>query len=257
MRYPEFKNEKLILPIGHTMSFISIGDEIFAYVGHVKFDGIDLYCGKSLYDLKPAGRILSSRRWGIVRKQNCGSVIMFCARSMNRKDIYRDQKIMMYSSPNGIDFNMELEITDGSAPWICVDGETNYLFFHRNTGLEHQILFRKSNSIYELGAAVDNVLISSPIWKTLSAPSIININRKYYMLLEYQEIRKKSRSPWRTLLYSSDSIDGEYAPVGVLLTNDRACAFQYMIDGKLHILFSKRTGPGCGDWGIFDLESST
>ncbi|MHB8581030.1 MAG: hypothetical protein ACYDA4_14395 [Ignavibacteriaceae bacterium] len=100
-----------------------------------------------------------------------------------------------------------------------------------------QIKLIKSKNIDNLKNAKAKTLLTSNY--TIASPSIAFFNNKYYLLIE--SIKEgKWDNKWVTLGYESNKIDGKYKELGgnPVLTDDDACAFQYVLDNQLYIFYS-------------------
>ena len=74
---------------------------------------------------------------------------------------------------------------------------------------------------------------------TTAAPSIAFFNGRYFLLVEAKKAGEWDNK-WVTLAYSSRNIDGPYEKLSnnTVLSNDDACAFQYVLNGHLYITYS-------------------
>jgi beta-xylosidase len=100
-----------------------------------------------------------------------------------------------------------------------------------------QIKLRKSKTIGKLKGAPSKTLLSSS--DKIAAPSITYMNKKYYLLVEAITAGKWNNR-WVTLAYESKTIDGKYREVSnnPVLSNNDACAFQYIFDNQLYVFYS-------------------
>jgi hypothetical protein len=235
--------EKLIITPGHTLSFIEKEDEIYAYLGQVDWSKIELWKGKDLYSLKFEKLVIPDKRWATaIKDKDSEDIYIFCTGHRDSKiDIYKYQDIYLYKSNNGIDFSFVKTIVWGSAPFqVYLNGMFN-LFYHRKDDGVHQILVKAANKIENIDIAQEIVVIEIPIRsvdEALSAPSVIYLNNKYYMLCEYRE----NGGPWTTVLYESDNIFSNWKLIEMVYNNWRACAFHYLLKNKYYVTYSVLNG---------------
>lgn len=238
--------ERKIISSGHTLSLLEVDDKLFAYKGEVNFKGISLYVGDDINSLQPKGQILKNRRWAVSIVDN-DIVYLFCTYHKNYKpDIFKYQDIYCYSSNDGILFETLGIFTTGSAPCIWKHAGTFFLYYHRKTDNSHDILLRMSPSVLELKDSPEIKVISIPITnknEALSAPSIFKKADIFYMLCEY----RTGSNQWSTVLYKSNSPIEFFKYEGVVLDNNRACAFQHLINDKYILTYSVKIN---NIWGI-------
>jgi hypothetical protein len=173
-----------------------------------------------------------------------------------------DSRIVMRNSQNGMQFgekSIVVPYSNGEQnqnPFIYFNqADSNYYLFYYN-GTERaeinprwNILIKKSFSLIGLATAKPNTLLSSD--KTMAAPSVAFYNGKYFLLVEEFE-NFNTMEKWVTNAFWSDSIDRGYQRVNnnsVLAKND-ACAFQYLINGKLYVFYSHSTNAENNNWNI-------
>lgn len=234
-----------LLREGHTMSVVSAHDTLFAYKGNVDFSAIELLTGNSLDALQSRGTVLRNRRWASVLHD--GSMFhLFCTfHRNNRSDLFKYQDIYQYRSRDGVSFEGGSVVAEGSAPCITRENGIYRLFYHRKRE-SHDILVRTAENIGDLTGVPERILVSVPITAelpALSAPSVMRIGNRWYMLCEF----RKGDDPWKTIWYWADSIDGPYTYGGLFMDGWRACAFLHEIGGKPLVLYSRRRE---GIWNI-------
>jgi len=248
--FVDLSEERVIIPRGHTLSLVEYNNELFAYKGGVRFKSIELYKGKDIYSLKLYGTVIRNKRWAVAFVEE-NIVNLFCTYHTNYKaDIFKYQNIYWYTSEDGFSFTEKGKVVDGSAPWICKFSGQYYLYFHRKTDLTHDILVKRSDNIKDISKAKERVIISMKITdkkEALSAPSIVCIDKIYWMVCEYET----KKDPWVTVLYRSESAFGPFNLCGTLMRNGRACAFQYILGNKYILTYSVCKGKR---WNISAKE---
>jgi hypothetical protein len=160
-----------------------------------------------------------------------------------------DSRIVMLSSKDGIHFSHKVVVVSrekgkqNQNPFIYFNKNDEHFYLVYYNGIERSknpndnvwnIKIRKSKNINKLYSARSVTLLSSK--HTAAAPSIAFFNGKYYLLIE--AIGKENQ--WITLGYESKNIDGNYQEVSnnPVLSNDDACAFQYVFNDELYIFYS-------------------
>lgn len=193
------------------------------------------------YEYNPI--ILSNCRWPTVVIQN-GTFYMFYA-EYNKVN---DSRIVMMESKNGIDFENKTEVVPYASgeqnqnPFIYFDkNDSNYYLFYYN-GTERaeknkrwNILARKSSNVTDLAGKKSYEILTSD--KTMAAPSVAYYNNNYYLLVEEFD---KVMDKWVTNAFQSNNIDKGYARVtnNPILSDNDACAFQYVLDNHLYASYS-------------------
>lgn len=161
-----------------------------------------------------------------------------------------DSRIVMQTSKNGTDFNNKIVVVpfekgkQNQNPFIYFNKNDNnfYLFYYNGTeraktNKKWNIAVKKSNDIFKLKDSKPKFIIS--LSKTIAAPSIAFYKNTYYLLVEEFDTGKLS-GKWVTNAFYSEKIDGNYKRVknNPILSNNDACAFQYVIDNKLYVSYS-------------------
>jgi len=272
--YPEIVDNQFILQgdkcswdadAVHTFSIVEAnmdGYKYWAYYGldyydkdeHLRKGGLVrsndlLYWEK--YEYNPI--ILSNCRWPTVIIEN-GTFYMFYA-EYNKAN---DSRIVMMESKNGIDFENKTEVvpyTSGEQnqnPFIYFDkNDSNfYLFYYNGTERAEKdkrwsIQVKKSDNILNLATKKSNEILTSD--KTLAAPSVAYYNNTYYMLVEEFD---KAMDKWVTNAFQSDNVDKGYKRVSnnPILSDNDACAFQYVLDNHLYATYSHCLDLKKGNW---------
>lgn len=170
-----------------------------------------------------------------------------------------DSRIVMLKSKNGIDFE------DKSVVVPYHDGEQNqnpFIYFNKNDGAFYlfyyngtersqtnkrwSIYVKKSNTLKGLASQKPYEVITSN--RTLAAPSVAYYNNTYYLLVE--QYSDSERNSWVTNAFQSKMIDRNFEKVSnnpVLSDND-ACAFQYVFDNQLLATYSHSIDLSKGKW---------
>ncbi|MEO7045582.1 MAG: hypothetical protein ABI091_09780 [Ferruginibacter sp.] len=193
------------------------------------------------YEYNPV--ILSNCRWPTVVISN-GIFYMYYA-EYNKPN---DSRIVMMESKNGIDFENKIEIVPYASgqqnqnPFIYFNANDSmfYLFYYNGTERAKvnpywSVRVKKSKNIKDLAAQQSYEVIKSN--KTLAAPSVAYYNNTYYLLVE--EFTPE-RDRWLTNAFQSDNVDKGYKRVAnnPVLSNNDACAFQYVLNNKLYVSYS-------------------
>lgn len=245
----------------HTLSIVEANKDGYKYWGYYGL----AYYGDSPVSVRKAGIVRSNDlvtwekyegnpiiegdcRWPTVVIHD-GVFYMFYAEYKSDTD----SRIVMVSSKDGIKFENKTEVVpmewgkQNQNPFIFYDKKDKNFYLTYYTGDEKNkdttkknwnIAIRKSKTIEGLKTAKTKILLSSPT--CLAAPSIAYYNNKYYLLVE-AFIYGKWNDQWVTLGYECDKPDGNYKEVNnepPVLSNNDACAFQYVFDNELYITYS-------------------
>jgi len=180
-------------------------------------------------------------------------------------DSENNSRIVMVSSKDGISFgNKEVVVPrergrQNQNPFIYLDPKDGYFNLAYYSGTERskdttknvwRIKLRRSKDIATLKDAPASILLSSK--NTLAAPSLVWFDNRYYLLAEAR-IPGKWESKWVTLAFQSAKIGGKYratVDAGPVLSNDDACAFQYVLDGQLYIFYSHCLDDQRSNWDL-------
>jgi|YelNatPaOPRAMG01_1025707.scaffolds.fasta_scaffold03852_9 hypothetical protein len=240
----------------HTLSVVEANMDGYKYWGYY---GLAYYGGDPA--LRKAGLVRSNDlihwekyngnpiikgdcRWPTVVLSN--SVFYMFYAEYNKEN---DSRIVMLSSKDGIHFSHKVVVVprekgkQNQNPFIYFNKNDEHFYLVYYNGIERSknpndnvwnIKIRKSKNINKLYSARSVTLLSSK--HTAAAPSIAFFNGKYYLLIE--AIGKENQ--WITLGYESKNIDGNYQEVSnnPVLSNDDACAFQYVFNDELYIFYS-------------------
>lgn len=240
----------------HTLSVVEANMDGYKYWGYY---GLAYYGGDPA--LRKAGLVRSNDlihwekyngnpiikgdcRWPTVVLSN--SVFYMFYAEYNKEN---DSRIVMLSSKDGIHFSHKVVVVprekgkQNQNPFIYFNKNDEHFYLVYYNGIERSknpnnnvwnIKIRKSKNINKLYSARSVTLLSSK--HTAAAPSIAYFNGKYYLLIE--AIGKENQ--WITLGYESKNIDGKYQEVSnnPVLSNDDACAFQYIFNDELYIFYS-------------------
>ncbi len=173
-----------------------------------------------------------------------------------------DSRIIMVSSKNGLDFENRTVIApyvkgeQNQNPFIYFNenDSTFYLFYYNGTeraakNKEWNIMVKKAANILDLENKEPYKVISST--KTIAAPSIAFYKNKYYLLVEEFE-NFETKSKWVTNAFVSDSIDKGFVRVGnnPILSNNDACAFQYVLNNELYVSYSHSINLSKSIWNL-------
>ena len=183
--------------------------------------------------------ILPSGRWPSVVYLN-DSFFMFYT-----FDYDKDSGIRLAISKDGIHFVDQKVIIKPEVgkrnqnPFIFrnpKDGKFYLYYYHgeNKPSWIWEIRVRVANKLSELDKGQDFLVCS---WdKTLAAPSVVYLNGKYYLTCETYE-----DDVWKTVaFYSDDPISGfKECSNSPILSNDEACAMQYIINNTLVLFWSK------------------
>ena len=273
LKYPTLSENKLVIQGDdgkwdslrvHTLSVVKANKDGFKYWGYYGLAYYAIFGGLDTSALK-AGLVRSNDlvHW---QKYNGNPIIESNCRwptaVISRRKTYlfyaqydhvtNDSRIVMLSSKDGIHFgNMDVIVPmhrgmQNQNPFIYYDSrdKSYYLFYYSgiekskdSTSDNWNIMFKKASSPEGLAAAHPTILISSE--HTMAAPSIAYTGNNYYLLVEEWNPPVWGKL-WVTSAYESKKIDGTYkittnSPV---LTNNDACAFEYVFDKQLYVFYS-------------------
>lgn len=122
-----------------------------------------------------------------------------------------------------------------------------YLTFYRGNDHDHfEIISKSANSITELDAAPEKVLMTTTT--TIAAPTLLYVkNAKnasgkktgiYYLATEIYPHRYTSdpEGEWQVKIFTADSPEGDFQPVegNPVMTGQRACLFQHIFNGRFY-----------------------
>lgn len=115
-----------------------------------------------------------------------------------------------------------------------------YLFYYNGTERSQNnpgwsVYVKKGNNPNDLLTNKPYEVLRSE--KTLAGPGAAFYNNSYYLLAEeFNEIHDK----WVTTAFQSDEVDKTYPHVtnNPILSQNDACAFQYIFDGNLYVIYS-------------------
>ena len=173
-----------------------------------------------------------------------------------------DSRIVMRKSKNGIGFGDKSVVVpyekgvQNQNPFIYFNEQDKnyYLFYYNGTerAVSHpkwNIKVKKSKSLANIKKSKSRLVLSSE--KTMAAPSVAFYNGNYYLLVEEFENFKKM-DKWVTNAFWSSYIDRGYQRVNnnPVLSNNDACAFQYIINGKLYVFYSHSINLAKSTWDI-------
>ncbi len=161
-----------------------------------------------------------------------------------------DSRIVLLTSKDGLAFENKTIITSytkgeqNQNPFIYFDknDQNFYLFYYNGTERAEKdkkwnIYVKKSDNILTLKDKKPIEVISSN--ETIAAPSIAFYNGKYYLLVE-EFNDSKTQDRWVTNAFYSNKIDSGYKRVSnnPILSDNDACAFQYVFNNKLYVSYS-------------------
>ncbi len=163
-----------------------------------------------------------------------------------------DSRIVKVTSRDGIHFHGKTVVVpmekgmQNQNPFIFFDRRNRnfYLVYYhgrersRDSTKNHwEIMLRKSRDIRNLKHAKPEILLSSS--HTLAAPSIALYKGKYYLLVEARNPAEWG-TRWVTLAYVSRRAGRGYKELvnSPVLSNDDACAFQYVFHNELYVFYS-------------------
>ena len=158
--------------------------------------------------------------------------------------------IVRVSSKDGIHFSQEQLVVPLEAgfqnqnPFIYLNptDQCYYLFYYH--GKEHgtgekiwSIYVKVAKDVTQLDQSPPIELLSSPY--TIAAPSIAYYNGRYYLAVEAL-IPGQWDDKWIEKTYESSSLTAGFKEMenSPILTDDDACGFQYVFDGKLYLFYS-------------------
>jgi hypothetical protein len=163
-------------------------------------------------------------------------------------DYDKDSGIVLAVSKDGIHFEDKKIIVYPEAgkrnqnPFIFmnpIDRKFYLYYYHGEARAPFPWVWEIRVRIANKPSGLDNGQDLLVLWswsRTLAAPSIIYWNGKYYLTCETYEW-----DIWKTVAFSSDSpVSGFVECINSpILTDDEACAMQYVIDNKLTVFWSK------------------
>ena len=180
-------------------------------------------------------------------------------------DTENNSCIVMVTSKDGIGFgNKEVVVPrergkQNQNPFIYFDPKDGYFNLAYYSGIERskdttknlwRIKLKRSKDIATLKDAKATILLASR--NILAAPSLALFDNRYYLLAE-SRIPGKWESKWVTLAFESARIGGKYRATGdahPILSDDDACAFQYLFDGQLYIFYSHCLDSQASNWDL-------
>jgi len=267
INYPSAVNKHLVLEGDkgswdadnvHTLSIVEANKDGFKYWGYY---GLDYYNNRDPFTRK-GGLVRSNdlKNWkkyenNPVINKNCrwptvvftnGIFYMFYAE-------YDDQvnsQIVMESSKDGMNFgNKKIVVPyingqQNQNPFIYFNkNDSNFYLFYYN-GTERAVKNKKWNIMVKKASEIKNIVKNKPYEvisaiETIAAPSIAFYQGKYYLLVEEFE-DFKTKANWVTNAFYSDKVDRGFKRVdnNPVLSNNDACAFQYIFDEKLYVTYS-------------------
>jgi hypothetical protein len=282
-KYPEIVNKSLILQgdkcnwdadAVHTFSIVEAnkdGYKYWAYYALDHYNDRDTFVRKGglarsndlmnweKYKNNPI--INENCRWSTVVYHN-NTFYMFYAEYND--DV--DSRIVMKTSKDGIKFENMTVIapyvkgTQNQNPFIYFNKNDNqfYLFYYNGTerakeGKRWSIMVKKSKDITTLKDKEPKTVLSQN--ETIAAPSVAFYNGTYYLLVE-EFNNSKLQDRWVTNAFYSDKIDSGYKRVSnnPILWNNDACAFQYLINGKLYVTYSHAINEEKSSWNMKMIE---
>ncbi len=171
-------------------------------------------------------------------------------------------RIVMVSSKNGLDFENKTVIVPyvkgehNQNPFIYFDENDRnfYLFYYHGTKIDltqkiWNIVVRKSKNILELKNKKSRLIVSSKT--VIAAPSVTFYEGKYYLLVEeFGKINDEIK--WVTNAFYSDEVDKGYKRVtnNPILSNNDACAFQYIFNNNLYVTYSHGVNRAKSIWNL-------
>ena len=267
INYPSAVNKHLVLEGDkgswdadnvHTLSIVEANKDGFKYWGYY---GLDYYNNRDPF-IRKGGLVRSNdlKNWkkyenNPVINKNCrwptvvftnGIFYMFYAE-------YDDQvnsQIVMESSKDGMNFgNKKIVVPyingqQNQNPFIYFNkNDSNFYLFYYN-GTERAVKNKKWNIMVKKASEIKNIVKNKPYEvisaiETIAAPSIAFYQGKYYLLVEEFE-DFKTKANWVTNAFYSDKVDRGFKRVdnNPVLSNNDACAFQYIFDEKLYVTYS-------------------
>ncbi len=256
----------------HTLSVVEANKEGYKYWGYY---GLCYYGGGQLNLLK-VGLVRSNDliHWdkyegNPIIGDNCRwpNVILVGSRFYMfyaEYDEANDSRIVVVTSKDGIHFDNKSVVVprergmQNQNPFIYFNEQDKnfYLFYYSgieksrdSTSNNWNIMVRKSRRIENLKDANPMVLLTSRY--TLAAPSIAFFKNKYYLSVEAWNSEKWGNK-WVTLAYVSDEIDGKYRHLdnSPILSDNDACAFQYVFHNELHVFYSHCFDTTKSNWDL-------
>ena len=250
--------EKNVFESGHTLSLIQRDNDIYAYKGEADFSKIELWSGKNIYNLEYSNLVFNNMRWATITQYRDVTYLCCTERRGNYPDTFKYQNIHVYVTYDHIEYNSLPFVIDGSAPWLYHRDNITHLYFHRKTNDKHLILVKRwySFEIDSIGDAKEHIILESPLTHTLSAPSVIYWNGLFWMMCE--SCNYSDKGYWETVLYVSDNPIRNYVFHSVVLTDNRACAFQHIINNRYILTYSTMRDNGiwklCAKEGLITVE---
>jgi 2-polyprenyl-3-methyl-5-hydroxy-6-metoxy-1,4-benzoquinol methylase len=240
------EERKLITP-GHMLHMVQWNNEFIAYLGMVSFEGIYLWRGPDIYSLKPCleGPVIPNMRTAtvvVIKK----TIHLFCAGKIGaeKKDIFRYQDIWHFESRDGKNFKKIGRITSGSAPFIFSHQNRFYLYFHRRTDKQHQILLRSSSTVTGLATAKETQLVRRT--SSFSVPSMCCYGNIF--LLTCEEL---IGDEWVTVLFKGVSPTGPFIEAAEHLM-PVPCVYQHLFGNRCFLTYSKKSMEG--QWELWIRE---
>ncbi|VAW10562.1 hypothetical protein MNBD_BACTEROID03-1772 [hydrothermal vent metagenome] len=189
--------------------------------------------------------ISNNCRWPTVVFQN-DTFYMFYAEYNDNVD----SRIVMLTSKDGLSFEDKAIITPYSKgeqnqnPFIYFNNNDQFFYLFYYNGTERAEKDKKWNIYVKKSADILTIKDIEPIEvissnETMAAPSVAFYNDKYYLLVE-EFNDSKAQDRWVTNAFQSDKIDSGYKRVSnnPILSDNDACAFQYVFDNKLYVSYS-------------------
>lgn len=282
-KYPEIVNKTLVLQgdkcnwdadAVHTLSIVEANKDGYKYWGYY---ALDHYNDRDPF-VRKAGLVRSNDLMNWVKyknnpviNENCrwptvvyhnNTFYMFYAEYND--DV--DSRIIMKTSKDGIKFENMTVIApyvkgeQNQNPFIYFNKNDNYFYLFYYNGTERakerkrwNIMLKKSKDIASLKDKKPKMILSQN--ETIAAPSVAYYNGTYYLLVE-EFNNSKLQDRWVTNAFYSDKIDSGYKRVtnNPILWNNDACAFQYVIDGKLYVTYSHAINEEKSSWNMKMIE---
>lgn len=179
-------------------------------------------------------------------------------------DSANDSRIVMVSSRDGVHFGHKKAVVpmkrgeQNQNPFIFFNKRDNHFYLLYYSGVERSkdstknhwgIVVRRSRQIDRLGNATPKTLLTFS--HTTAAPSIAYFKGRYYLLVEAKKAGEWNNK-WVTLAYAGDKIEGPYNELGnnPVLSNNDACAFEYVLNGHLYIFYSHCVNLAEWNWEL-------
>lgn len=281
--YPKIKNNTLILQgdnctwdakTVHTVSIVKAnkdGYKYWAYYGLDHYNDADRMLRKAglirSNDMinweKYEGNPIINRdcRWPTLVFDN-NKFYMFYAQ-YNAKG---DSRIVMETSDDGYNFGNLTEVVpyqkggQNQNPFIYKDPNDNKFYLYYYNGTERAKENKKWNIYVKNGNTIAELIKNNPYQvlianETMAAPSIVFYKGTYYLLVEeFNNSKKMDR--WVTNAFTSKYVDKGFKRVinNPVLFNNDACAFQYLIDGKVYVTYSHAVDKKKSKWVMRMIE---